>query len=169
MAPNLSSVEMPLTLVDGLEGNTLDTNGISPVLHIWPVVTRHFSDFWFFLCGESSGYYSTDQFSLSEKHQIFHTSQTELFVNKIAHLRLIYLPFQGPDKGMSTLASVAHESTGWKTLSHNPPPKTIPISAVMLIEASLQCRRRFYEESSEQDLKQAASLTSRSPPSFPIL
>lgn len=61
---------------------------------------------------------------------------------------------------MSTLASVAHESSGWKILSHNLPPKTIPISAVMFTEASLQCRRRFYEEESDQDFKQAASVTS---------
>lgn len=97
--------------------------------------------FWFLLCVESSGYCGTDQFSLSEKHQIFHTSQTELFVTKIAHLRLIYLPFQGPDMRMSTLASVAHERTGWKILFHNLPPKTIPISAAMFTEGSLQLWR----------------------------
>lgn len=61
---------------------------------------------------------------------------------------------------MSTLASVAHESSGWKILSHNLPPKNIPISAVTFTEASLQCRRRFYEEESEQDFKQAALVTS---------
>jgi len=92
MAPNPSSAEMPLTLGNDLEGNTQDTNGISPVL---PLSTCHkaSSDFWFFSVWWISWLLWHRSVFTLRKHQIFHASLTELLVNKIARLRLIYLPF----------------------------------------------------------------------------
>lgn len=122
MALNLSGAGMPLTIAGDLEWNKQDTNGISSVL---PLNSFHkaFSDFrLLFPRSESPGYYGTDLFSLSKKHQISHVSQTDLFVNKTGRLRLLYLPFQGPDMRMFTLAAVAHAISAWKT-SHNLPPK----------------------------------------------
>ena len=44
MALNPSGAEMPLTLVNDLEMNTQDTNGISPVLHL-TICHKEFCDF----------------------------------------------------------------------------------------------------------------------------
>lgn len=109
MALNLNCAEILLTSVDDLEQNRQD------LCCIWPVVTRHFLISVFLPLGKPPGTDGTDQFWLSEKYQIFHTSQTELSVNKIGYLRLIVLPFQGPDVRMFTVASVAH----WKLWLEN--------------------------------------------------
>lgn len=105
---SLSSAEMPLTAVIHLEKNTQDTNGINPVLHL-TICHKLFSD----SCVVSHlATMAQISFHSVKSTRSFHTSQTEVFVNKIAHLRLIYHPFPGPDLEMSSLAHAVHESSG---------------------------------------------------------
>lgn len=98
---SLSSAETPLTTVNQLEKNIQDTNGISPVLHL-TICHKAFSDH----CVVSHlAAIAQISFHSVKSTRSFHKSQTEVFVNKIAHLRLIYHPFWEPNPEISTLAA----------------------------------------------------------------
>lgn len=93
MALNLSSTEMPLISVHDLERSTQDTSEISPMWHL-TVCHKVFSDsdsmWWIIWLLRHTSVFP--HWEAPELSRII-----ELFVNKIAHWRIIYLPFQGPD------------------------------------------------------------------------